>query len=74
MAVSVQIPDSSRAIGGAGDNEFTILRVVKRVNTALMTLKGCMNPLVLDIPDLVLMRIGCQLLQRHLKCDEGRLV
>ena len=24
MAVSVQIPDSSRAIGGAGDNESTI--------------------------------------------------
>ena len=25
IAVSVQIPDSSRAIGGAGDNESTIL-------------------------------------------------
>ena len=70
MAVGVQIPNSSRAIVGTGDNEFTILRVVKRVNTALMALKGCVSPLVLDIPDLVLMRIECQLLQKQLQCDE----
>ena len=70
MAVGVQIPNSCRAIVGTGDNEFTILRVVKRVNPALMALKGCVSQLVPDIPDLVLMCIECQLLQKHLQCDE----
>ena len=70
MAVGVQIPNSCRAIVGTGDNEFTILRVVKRANPALMALKGCVSPLVLDIPDLVSMCIECQLLQKQLQCDE----
>ena len=74
MAVGAQIPNSCRAIVGTGDNEFTILRVVKRVNPALMTFKRCANLLVLDIPDLVLMCIDCQLLQKQLQCDEGRHV
>ena len=74
MATGVQIPDSCRATSRTGDNEFTILRVVKRVNPALMALKRCVNPLVLDIPDLVLMCIECQLLQKQLQCDEGRHV
>ena len=68
MAVSVQIPDSSRAIGGAGDNEFTILRVVKRINSVLVAFKGRVDPLVLDIPNLVLMRIERQLLQKQSQC------
>ena len=33
-----------------------------------------MSPLVLDIPDLVLMCIECQLSRKQLQCDEGRLV
>ena len=39
-----------------------------------MTFKGYMNPLVLNIPNLVLMCIDCQLLQKQLQCDEGRHV
>ena len=74
MAVGAQIPNSCRAILGTGDNEFTILRVVKRVNPALMTFKRCANLLVLDIPDLILMCIDRQLLQKQLQCDEGRHV
>ena len=74
MAIGVRIPDSCRTIVGTRDNEFTILRVVKRVNPALMALKGCVSPLVLDIPDLFLMFIECQLLQKDLHCDEGRHV
>ena len=72
MATGVQIPDTCHAIVRAGDNEFTILRVIKRVNPALMALKRCVNPLVLDIPDLVLMCIERQLLQKQLQCDERR--
>ena len=71
MSFGVQIPDTYRAIVRAGDNESTILRIVKRANPALMALERCVNPLVLDIPDLVLMRIECQLLQKQLQCDEG---
>ena len=74
MAAIVQIPDTCRAIVRTGDDEFTVLRVVKRVNPALVALKGCVNPLVLDIPDLVLMRIECQLSRKQLQCDEGRHV
>ena len=70
MAAGVKIPDTCRAIVGTRDNEFTILRVVKRVNPALMALKGCVSPLVFDIPDLVLMCMECQLLQKYLQCDE----
>ena len=33
-----------------------------------------MNPLVIDIPDLVLMCIECQLSRKQLQCDEGRHV
>ena len=39
-----------------------------------MAFKGCVNPLVLDIPDLVLICTDCQLLQKQLQCDEGRHV
>ena len=39
-----------------------------------MALKECMNLLVLDIPDLVLMCIECQLFQKQLQCGEGRHV
>ena len=35
---------------------------------------GFVNPLVLDIPDLVLMCMECQLLQKKLKRDEVRHV
>ena len=71
MAVGVKIPDTCRAIVRAGDDESTILRIVKRENPALVALKECVNPLVIDIPDLVLMCLECQLLQRQLQCDEG---
>ena len=74
MAVGAQIPNSCRAIVGTGDDESTILRVVKRINSVLVAFKGCVDPLVLDIPDLVLMCIDCQLLQKQLQCDEGRHV
>ena len=74
MVVGVKIPDTCRAIVGTGDDESTILRVVKRVNPALMAFKRCVNMLVLDIPDLVLMCIDRQLLQKQLQCDEGRHV
>ena len=74
MAVGVHVPDSCRAIVGTRDKESTILRVVKRINFVLVAFKGCVNPLVLDIPDLVLMCIDCQLLQKQLQCDESRHV
>ena len=74
MAVGVHAPDSCRAIIGTRDNESTILRVVKRANPALVALKECVSPLVLDIPYLILMCIDCQLLRMQLQCDEGRLV
>ena len=64
MAVGVKIPDTCRAIVGTGDDESTIRRVVKRVNIVLVAFKGCVDPLVLDIPDLILMCIECQLLQK----------
>ena len=70
MATGVRIPDTCRAIFRAGDDESTILRIVKRANPVLVARKGCVNPLVIDIPDLVLMRIECQLLQKQLQCDE----
>ena len=70
MAVGIKIPNSCRTIVGTGDNEFTILRVVKRIDPALMALKECVSPLVFDIPDLFLMCIECQLLQKDLQCDE----
>ena len=68
MAVGVQIPDSCRAIVGTRDNESTIFRVVKRINLVLMAFKGRIDPLVLDIPNLVLMRIERQLLQKQSQC------
>ena len=74
MAAGAKIPDTCRAIVRAGDDESTILRIVKRVNPVLVARKGCVNPLVIDIPDLVLMCIDCQLLQNQLQCDEGRHV
>ena len=74
MAVGVKIPDTCRAIVGTGENEFTILRVVKRVNPVVMVLKGCVNPLVLEIPNLISLCMECQLLQKQLQCDEGRHV
>ena len=74
MAVSVQIPDSCCTISGTGDDESIILRVVKRINFVSVAFKGCVDPLVLDIPDLVSMRIGCQFSQKQLQCDECRHV
>ena len=74
MVVGVKIPDTCRAIVRAGDDESTILRIVKRANPVLVARKGSVNPLVIDIPDLVLMCIDCQLLQKQLQCDEGRHV
>ena len=74
MVVGVKIPDTCRAIVRTGDDESTILRIVKRANPALVALKECVSPLVLDIPDLVLMCIECQLLQKQLQCDERRHV
>ena len=74
MAVGVKIPDTCRAIVGTGDDESIIFGVIQRDNLALMAFKRCVNTLVLDIPDLVLMCIECQLLQKQLRCDEGRHV
>ena len=54
MVVGVKIPDTCRAIVRAGDDESTILPIVKRENPALVALKECVNPFVFDIPDLVL--------------------
>ena len=69
MAVGVKkIPDTCRAIVRAGDDESTVLRVVKRANRVLVALKKCVNPLVIDIPDLVLMCIDSQLLQKQSQC------
>ena len=55
MAVGVHVPDPCRAIVRTGDDESTIRRVVKRVNIVLVAFKGCVDPLVLDVPDLVFM-------------------
>ena len=71
MAVGVQIPDSSRAIVRTGDDESTVPRVIKRVYPALVAFKGCVDPVVLDIPDLVLMSLECQLLQKQLQCRQA---
>ena len=53
MTVGDQIPDICRAIVRTGDDESAILRVVKRINFVSVAFKGCVDPLVLDIPDLV---------------------
>ena len=74
MATGVQIPDTCRTIVGTRDDESTILRVVKRANPVLVALKECVDPLVLDIPDLVLVCLEAQLLYKQLQCDEVRHV
>ena len=74
MVAGVKIPDSCRAIVGTRDNESTILRVVKRINFASVAFKGCVDSLALDIPNLVIMCMVSQLLQKQLQCDEGRHV
>ena len=64
MAAGVQIPDTCCAIGRTGDDESTILQVVKRVNFALVAFKGCVDLLFIDIPNLV---DECQSLQKQLQ-------
>ena len=74
MVAGVKVPDSCRAIVRTGDDESTILRVVKRADAVSVAFKGCVDSLALDIPNLVIMCMVSQLLQKQLQCDEGRHV
>ena len=74
MTVGDQIPDICRAIVRTGDDETNILRVVKRADAVSVAFKGCVDSLALDIPNLVIMCMVSQLLQKQLQCDEGRHV
>ena len=74
MTVGVKIPDTCRAIVRTGDDESTILRVVKRADAVSVAFKGFVDSLALDIPNLVIMCMVSQLLQKQLQCDEGRHV
>ena len=65
-----QVPDTCHAIVRSRDDESTIFRVAKRINTGLMAIEVELDTLVLNIPDLVwcILVVRMIMIMSHWRC------